>query len=201
MSDVKHGRREIYAALTRKAVLDAAKTLFVGKGFANTSVGDIATLANVSKGAVYHHFDDKQEIFAQLFRESLGGVLQAVADSMLGFDQPWARVDAATRTFLAVYVADPEARMLLQQVVGVLGEQRTRALDEEFALPIIRAMLVELDKVGELKPVSIDATARIIFDVLCGAASSLVDATNAEVAAHELEVAILCMFSGFRRSE
>ena len=80
MSDVKLGRREKYAALTKEAVLDAAKQLFVTEGFDATSVDDIARLSEVSKGAVYHHFSDKREVFAELFRATLASAVQAVFD-------------------------------------------------------------------------------------------------------------------------
>lgn len=190
----------MYAALTRDAVLEAARTLFVDRGFADTSVEDIAKLANVSKGAVYHHFSDKQAIFTQLFRDSLAGGLATVANAMTDVEDPWERVVRALRSYLTVYAEDKEARSLLQQVVGVLGEARTCALDEELVLPMIRALLVELDDAGELKPVSIEATTRLVFDVLCGAAKSLAGTDETDSASGELETVILHMFSGLRRT-
>lgn len=200
MNVVKTSRREMYAALTRDAVLEAARTLFVDRGFADTSVEDIAKLANVSKGAVYHHFSDKQAIFTQLFRDSLAGGLATVANAMADVEDPWERVVRALRSYLTVYAEDKEARSLLQQVVGVLGEARTCALDEELVLPMIRALLVELDDAGELKPVSIEATTRLVFDVLCGAAKSLAGTDQTDSASGELETVILHMFSGLRRT-
>lgn len=200
MNVVKTSRREMYAALTRDAVLEAARTLFVDRGFADTSVEDIAKLANVSKGAVYHHFSDKQAIFTQLFRDSLAGGLATVANAMTDVEDPWERVVRALRSYLTVYAEDKEARSLLQQVVGVLGEARTCALDEELVLPMIRALLVELDDAGELKPVSIEATTRLVFDVLCGAAKSLAGTDETDSASGELETVILHMFSGLRRT-
>ncbi|MEE3066458.1 MAG: helix-turn-helix domain-containing protein, partial [Actinomycetota bacterium] len=49
-------RRKMQAELTRTAVLDAARDLFVAKGFEATSVDEIARASQSSKGAVYHHF-------------------------------------------------------------------------------------------------------------------------------------------------
>jgi AcrR family transcriptional regulator len=190
----------MYAALTRDAVLEAARSLFVDRGFADTSVEDIAKLANVSKGAVYHHFSDKQAIFTQLFRDSLAGGLVTVANAIADVEDPWERVERALHSYLKVYAEDREARSLLQQVVGVLGEERTCALDNEMTLPMIQALLVELDNAGELKPVSIEVTTRLVFDVLCGAAKSLAGTDETDSASKELEKIILQMFSGLRRN-
>lgn len=190
----------MYAALTRDAVLDAARSLFVERGFTDTSVQDIARRANVSKGAVYHHFSDKQAIFTQLFRDSLSGGLTTVANAIADVTDPWERVERALHSYLTVYTDDKEARALLQQVVGVLGEERTCALDNEFALPMIRALLTELDNAGDLKPVPLDTTARLIFDVLGGAAKSLAAADATSSSAQEMEDVILHMLAGLRLS-
>src|SRR5260370_2760281 len=54
---------------TIRAILDAARDLFISRGFEQTSVDEIAALAQVAKGAVYHHFASKELIFAQIFEE------------------------------------------------------------------------------------------------------------------------------------
>jgi TetR/AcrR family transcriptional repressor of mexJK operon len=48
----------------RQAILDAAKTLFLTKGYANTSMDAVATQAGVSKLTVYSHFNDKETLFS-----------------------------------------------------------------------------------------------------------------------------------------
>ena len=48
----------------RRAILDAAKTLFLSKGYASTSMDAVATEAGVSKLTVYSHFNDKETLFS-----------------------------------------------------------------------------------------------------------------------------------------
>lgn len=62
-------QREERAERSRRAVLDAALSLFSSQGYRATSVRDIAGRAGVSTGAVYHHFEDKEEIFRELIAE------------------------------------------------------------------------------------------------------------------------------------
>lgn len=52
---------------TRAALLDAAQQLFAARGFAATSVADVVTAAEVTKGALYHHFETKEALFAAVF--------------------------------------------------------------------------------------------------------------------------------------
>lgn len=54
---------------SRAVILDAALALFSHQGYRATSIRDIAAKANVSTGAVYHHFKDKEELFKTLFRQ------------------------------------------------------------------------------------------------------------------------------------
>jgi AcrR family transcriptional regulator len=195
MADVK-SRRERYADITRTAVLDTARMLFVRQGFAATSVDEIARTAEVSKGAVYHHFSDKKELFAELFTQIQQDVMRAVEDSSEGSATGWERAAAATHVFLASYVADEPARVILQQAPTVLGQDRTRQIDERIALPFVRRLLEELQASGQLRTDSITAAARMVFSVLCEATSLFADAADPAGAAEDAEALTLLMFSG-----
>lgn len=134
MSESKPGRRERYAALTRSAIVEAARMLFVERGFDDTSVDDIAEAAQVSKGAIYHHFKDKQEIFIDVYRDATKGVIENVVKVLI--DVPagsWNRIEAAASAVIKGYTDNREPRVLVRQVMGVLGAERTQALEGELA--------------------------------------------------------------------
>ena len=61
--------RSQHAEATRRAVLAAARSLFGRKGYAQTSVDEIAEAARVTKGAVYHHFIGKEALFRAVHAE------------------------------------------------------------------------------------------------------------------------------------
>src|ERR1700755_2501211 len=61
--------RSQHAEATRRAVLDAARSLFGRQGYAQTSVDEIADAARVTKGAVYHHFTGKEALFRAVYAE------------------------------------------------------------------------------------------------------------------------------------
>ncbi|HEX2176531.1 MAG TPA: TetR family transcriptional regulator, partial [Nocardioidaceae bacterium] len=62
MPDVK-SRREQYSEATRAALLEAATALFHERGFGGTALEDVAAAAQVTRGAVYHHFTNKRDLF------------------------------------------------------------------------------------------------------------------------------------------
>ncbi|WP_167666203.1 TetR/AcrR family transcriptional regulator [Mycolicibacter icosiumassiliensis] len=199
MSDVKVNRRERYAALTCEAVLAAAKTLFVSKGFDATSVDEIAELAQASKGTVYHHFQDKQAIFAELFRASQEAVTAKVIEAMPAeSEEPWEKVQTAIRLFLHGYIADGDASALLRQVVSVLGWDRVRELNEQQTLPLLRATLESLVANGYARPVPVEATVEIFFGMFYNAVLFIIDADDPDTASNEVETVILCALEGLK---
>ena len=52
---------------TKNTILNTAMELFSRKGFSRTTLGEIAKIARVTRGAIYWHFKDKTEIFASLY--------------------------------------------------------------------------------------------------------------------------------------
>ncbi|WP_176126475.1 TetR/AcrR family transcriptional regulator [Mycobacterium sp. D16R24] len=198
MKVVKPRRRDISAALTRTAVLNAARDLFIAKGFEATSIDEIARASESSNGAVYHHFRDKQEIFAELFQDSQAAVLQTAIAAMPSEASAWERVELATRAFLRSYVLDADARALLAQAISVLGWDRVRQLDEKQSLPMIRATLTHAIETGESKPVPVTATADILFSVYCNAVLFVAASENPDQAARDAETVIATLLSGMR---
>ncbi|MEU3713671.1 TetR/AcrR family transcriptional regulator [Streptomyces catenulae] len=195
-------RRAEYAALTRAALLDAATELFAEKGFATTSIDDIATAARVSKGAVYHHFPDKKAIFDEVFRVGQGEVLAHVREEATAVDgdgaarPPWQVATTAVESFLGSYVTDARKRSLLRQSAGVLGVHRCREIDDELALPLVLGLLEELKARGELQDVSITMAGSVIFGTLCEAATSLALADDHEQAGREASQVVGYLLSG-----
>lgn len=198
MKEVKPRRRDISAALTRTAVLHAARDLFIAKGFEATSIDEIARASESSNGAVYHHFRDKQEIFAELFQDSQAAVLRTAIAAMPSEVSAWGRVELATRAFLRSYVLDADARALLAQAISVLGWDRVRRLDEEQSLPMIRATLTHAIETGESKLVPVAAAADILFSVYCNAVLFVAASEDPDQAARDAETVIATLLSGMR---
>src|ERR1700722_17488944 len=200
MVDGRGTRREMNAELTRTAVLDAARTLFVEKGFEATSVDEIARTSQSSKGAVYHHFRDKQAIFAEVFRASQAAIMQAVLpaalESMPEYATPWQQALLSISAVLRCYVEDEAARKLLSESAGALGWDLKQAVDEEMGLPLLRAVLTELTEAGEVAPIPISVTAELLYALLSATGPIIAAAEDPAQAVTEIESVLFMLLSG-----
>ncbi|MGV0799073.1 TetR/AcrR family transcriptional regulator, partial [Mycolicibacterium elephantis] len=98
---------------TRRDLIDAGRTLFVEKGFFNTSIGDLVTTSGVgTRGAFYHHFKDKAELFRAVFEEVERDLtLRSLASPPPGADS-WERLCAGLHGFLESAL-EPEVQRIM----------------------------------------------------------------------------------------
>lgn len=118
-------------AETKRALLDAARTLFVEKGFAETGTPEIVSAANVTRGALYHHFADKTDLLRAVLHEEAAAVAREIDQDT---DTSQSPVDAFTNGAAAYFKAMQEpgrARLLLLEGPAVLGFEEMTALDRE----------------------------------------------------------------------
>jgi AcrR family transcriptional regulator len=107
---------------TRIALLDAARSLFVSKGFAETATPEIAALANVTRGALYHHFPDKKALFvAVAYRESAAVAVQIEEKCAPALNPRDALLDGMEAYFDAMGVSG-RTRLLLLEAPALVYE-------------------------------------------------------------------------------
>ena len=119
-------RLRLSGAERRALILDVAARLFAAKGFHETSVGEIATAAGISKIVLYDHFASLEALFVELTRSARDGLL-ARGQMQMAADGPLEeRVRAAIETFFAYVEEEPaRARILL---IAPRGEPELRNL-------------------------------------------------------------------------
>src|SRR6201996_6342428 len=84
-------RRLEYSESTRDALVDGAVELFTKRGYASTSLDEIAKKARVTKGALYHHFSGKQALFEAAFDVVEGTVMARLAEIVTAPGDAWER--------------------------------------------------------------------------------------------------------------
>jgi len=87
---------------TRAAILGAARALFAAKGYAGTSLDEIVAGAQVTKGALYHHFRGKQELFEAAFVSVEDAAADRIRRTIRSVSDPWEKALTGLREFLAV---------------------------------------------------------------------------------------------------
>ncbi|MGE3927315.1 MAG: TetR family transcriptional regulator [Lautropia sp.] len=126
---------------TRQALIWAARALFIEKGYAATSTPEIVAVAGVTRGALYHHYADKQALFravAEHESRALAAEIEVAAHPGLG---PVAALVAGSAAYLTAMTVPGRTRLLLVDAPAVLGAAAATALDEAGAAATLRAGL------------------------------------------------------------
>lgn len=136
-------RRTESTEATRAALIEAARDLFAERGYAEVSTEEIVRAARVSRGALYHHFRDKRDLFRAVF-ENVDHELVALVARVFGDDDPWESLMAGIAAFLDACVSDQAVRRILfVDAPSVLGWTEWRSLDARHALGTITSALEE----------------------------------------------------------
>ena len=115
------GRRAAYSASTQRALVDVAEVLFTDHGYANTSLDAIVAGAQVTKGALYHHFSGKQALFEAVFERVEAESSKSIQKAIKNRKDPWVKARSGLRAFLAVVQEPRYRRIVVQEGPSVLG--------------------------------------------------------------------------------
>ncbi|MFI0486461.1 TetR/AcrR family transcriptional regulator [Actinomadura sp. 9N215] len=115
---------------TRAALLRESRRLFATRGYGEVSLAEIVGAAGVTKGALYHLFQSKIELFRAVLEQVQAEVAQTVAQTADAEDDVWARFTAGCRAFLTASTAPDVQRIMLVDGPAVLGWNEWRAMDE-----------------------------------------------------------------------
>ncbi|MGL4339897.1 MAG: TetR/AcrR family transcriptional regulator [Rhodoglobus sp.] len=127
------------AALTFNAILSTATEMFNQDGFHGVSVGQIATAAGVTRGAVYHYFTDKLGLLNAVVHaghQRVAASVVARADAQA--TDSLSALRAGCHAFVDGITEDAAARILLIEGPAVLGWAQWRALDASTSMTELR---------------------------------------------------------------
>lgn len=139
---------------TRDRILQAALEVFAEKGYHGALVDDIVRASRTSKGAVYHHFPNKEALFLALVDEFAGRLAEAVATAIDGAHGALGKVEAALTAGLQAFAGHRElARILLLESVSLGPAYQSKRLEihERFA-SLIQTHLDEAVSEGSIPP-------------------------------------------------
>ena len=124
-------------ASTRRQLLTAARTLFAEKGYAETSTPDIVKAAGVTRGALYHHFADKQALFAAVVEEEHALLALTIHQAAEAGEEEPGPIKALIRGgegFLSAMQDEGRRRILIIDAPAVLGREAVDAIDARHGL-------------------------------------------------------------------
>lgn len=140
---------------TRAALVAAGRTLFVERGYADTGTPEIVDRAKLTRGALYHHFADKQALFAAVV-EAEAQRVAAEIESAAGADpDPLRALAEGGRAFLAAMTAPGRTRLLLLDAPAVLGRETLREIEARHAMRTLREGLEAAIAAGAIRALPI----------------------------------------------
>jgi AcrR family transcriptional regulator len=167
MTEVK-SRREMYSEATKAALLGEATALFAARGYAGTSLEDVASASQVTRGAVYHHFASKQALFEAVLELQEARAIEVIT-AAAAVPDPW---DAAIRA-LDAYLrqcCDPTyGRLVWVEGPAALGWRRWRECEQNYAYGLVRRFIRDLVDGGYLDGKGFDTLVQFSFWMLGGA--------------------------------
>jgi AcrR family transcriptional regulator len=175
-------------AVTRAALIAAARELFAAHGYAGVGTEAIAHAAGVTRGAMYHQFADKQDLFAAVF-EAVEAALTERIDAVVaqsGRSDPLELMHLGAAAWLDA-CADPEVhRIVLIEAPAVLGWERWREIGLRYGMGLVRSLLEYAIGVGRLPSQPVEPLAHVLIGALDEAALYL--ARSPDPARARLEV-------------
>ena len=164
---------------TTAELLAAARELFAADGYAATSLDAIASAAGVTKGALYHHFDSKRDVFRAVYEGEQRRLSEIEEEAYRGQDDPWEGFYAACRAFLEASLDPRVQQITIIDAPGALGPDTMLEI-EAGAVAMTRDGLRHAMDAGRIPERPVDPLAHLVFGALCQAATTIARSKDPE---------------------
>jgi len=185
-------------AATRAALIAAGRSLFAARGYEDVSSEQVAAAAGVTRGALYHHFDGKRELFAAVFEEVEAELVTRFDLSGLDGDDPLGVLIAASDQFLDLSLDSEVQRIALLDGPAVLGWEAWHEAEKRYGLGLIEAGLEAAIAAGQVRPLPVAEVALMLLGALIEAALQLTRAEDRAAARERTGVALGALLEGLR---
>ncbi|MCE0918070.1 TetR/AcrR family transcriptional regulator [Pseudomonas sp. NMI760_13] len=189
--------RAAMSADTIERLIAVARRQFAAKGFAAVVMDELCAEADLTRGALHHHFGGKAGLFTAVVEHLLEEINQALDARYATHDDPW---DGYIDTCLYYYdlLHEPALRrILLQDAPGVLGP-RLRELEEASYIGPMAQGLVELQQAGRLRAFDAVAMAHLINGAMGDSGMWVIAQDDPQAAAERVKGALRCLMEGLQ---
>jgi AcrR family transcriptional regulator len=181
---------------TRVALIEAAHRLFTERGYADVSAEEIVSAAGVTRGALYHHFEDKRDLFRATFEEVERNLTEEIALAIHNAGAPGASVGVGIARFLDVCERPDVVRLALTDAPAVLGWEEWRSIEARHGLGLIQATIERAAAAGARLPAPPDVLAHLVLSVMIEAALYVAHAPDRRAARVGAEQGLMALLSG-----
>ena len=186
------------SAATRAALLKVARKFFAERGYADTATEEIVRRARVTRGALYHHFKDKQDLFSAVLHEEQLKVAGKCMEAAGKETDPWRALMAGNEAFLEACLDPAVQQILLIDAPAVLGAEGFRQSDESYYLAGLVAAIEAAIAAGIIAKQPVAPLARMLMGAMNEASRLIAHASDKERARREVSESATRMWNGLR---
>lgn len=181
---------------TRRQLVKSARTLFARSGYGATSIEEILNSTKVSRGALYHHFDGKRDIFVAVFEQLQRELAEHGRASMEAQRVPGRRLAAAVDGFLDACLDRDMQQIVLLDAPAVIPWDAWNAMQGEHVLAVLESALREAVTAEQIGRQPVEPLAQVLLGMLNAAALRLARAEDLPAERKRVGAAIRRVLAG-----
>lgn len=180
------GKLAEQSVATRTKLAAAARELFAERGYAGTTTEDIVKRARVTRGALYHHFESKDEVFTAVYETMEAELAQRSMIAAAHGTTPLEMIHLGIDAFLDACLEPDVQRIVLMEAVSVLGWETWHEIGVRYNFGILRAGLEAAMHAGEIEPRPVETLAHLVQGALMRAGMVVARAADPAAARGEM---------------
>jgi AcrR family transcriptional regulator len=183
---------------TRDALLAAARTLFAEHGYAGVGTEEVVRRAGVTRGALYHYFRDKQDLFRAVFEQTESEIMQTIIARVEGLTDPMEELAVGVSAFLDACGDATLMRIGLRDAPGVLGWEEWREIGNRHGLGLVTGALGWAMDEGQIARADVRTLGHLLLAALAEASLLIASAEDPVAAREEVERTLMLLIDGLR---
>jgi AcrR family transcriptional regulator len=185
-------------AATRGRLEQVARELFAARGFEAVSAEELVAAAQVTRGALYHHYDGKEGLFAAVVETVMRELHAELVRESVGLTDPLLALGRGVGVFLKACSEPSVQRILLVDAPAVLGWQRWREMDAKYGFGLVKQALSAAVERGLLQRRDVDVLAHLLLGALTEAAMAIARSPSPSRARKAAERALVAVVEACR---
>jgi AcrR family transcriptional regulator len=183
---------------TRRKLLKVSRNLFARRGYADTSIEDIVQRTKVTRGALYHHFESKQDVFRAVYEDLQRELAQQFYDAAMREPRVEKHLEVGAEVYLDACLDRGLQRIALVDTPSVLGWDFWHEIDEKYSLGHIQNALKAGMKQGYFERQPVEPLAQVLFGALNEAGLFIARADDMAAARRHVGKTISRLIAGLR---
>ena len=197
------GRKAEQSEATRRLLLAVGRQLFTERGYTGTATEEIVQRAGLTRGALYHQFRDKRDLFRAVYeaveRELAGKIAAGIWSRVSPDSDAWEQVQAGSQAFLDACLDPAVQRVALLDAPAVLGAGASRDI-ARYGLGLIQQGVQTAIEQGLIAQQPVEPMAHLLRGALTEAAQVLARSPDQASARAEIGAAVDRLIGGLRRA-